>query len=87
MTAGGVRPADQITNIGLPLARLAKLWAAGTGIALLLVASECLVAQVLADPLVVAGAGEASLFHLVVAAPVIGTLARWLPRDRTPVEA
>lgn len=149
MTAVATRQADQVTRAGLPLTRLAMLWAAGTGIAVLLVASAYLVAQELADPLVVAGAGEVTLddvtgftifgatvgaalavaigrfsrrprltflavtlialagyavvpftaagsfgtalwlnlFHLVVAVPVIGMLARWLPGDRTSVEA
>ncbi len=149
MTAVDTRQADQVTKTSLPLTRLAKLWAAGTGIALLLVVSAYLVAQELADPLVVAGVGEVTLdnftgftifgatvgaalavaigrfsrrprltflaatlialagyavvplaaaesigtaiwlnlFHLVVAVPVIGMLARWLPGDRTSVEA
>ena len=149
MTTADTRQADQVTETTLPLTRLAKLWATGTGIALLLVASAYLVAQALADPLVVAGAGEVTLdnvtgftivgatvgaalaaaigrfsrrprltflvatliavagyavvpiaaaesigtaiwlnlFHLIVAVPVIGILARWLPRDRTSVQA
>lgn len=149
MTAADIRQTDQVTRTTPPLTRLSKLWAAGTGIALLLVASAYLVAQELADPLAVAGAGGVTLgyltgftivgatvvaalaaafgrfsrrprltflaaamiavagyavvpvstaetistalwlilSHLVVAVPVIGMLARWLPEDRASVEA
>lgn len=148
MTAAETRRADQVTTTTIPLTRLVRLWAAGTGIAVLLVASAYLVAEELADPLVVAGAGEVelanvtgltfvgatvgaaltvaigrfsrrprltfhaaslialagcavvplataesmgtavwlNLFQLIAALPVIGMLARWLPRDGTPVE-
>lgn len=149
MTAQDTRQPDQVTKTTLPLMRLAKLWAAGTGIAILLVASAYLLAQEIANPLVVTGAGEVTLdnvtgftvfgatvgavlavgigrlsrrprptflaattialagyavvpfsasesletalwlnlFHLVVAVPVIGMLARWLPADWSSVEA
>ncbi len=148
MTATDTRQANHVTKTGLSIARLAKLWAAGTSTAVLLVATAYLVAQALADRLVVAGTGEVTLgnvtgftifgatvgaalavaigrfsrrprptflavalialagyavvpftaaasigtalwlnlFHLVVAVPVIGMLARWLPGDRTSVE-
>ena len=148
MTAVDARRADRTSRVGLPFTRLAELWAAGTGIAVLLVASAYLTARELADPLVVAG-GEVSLgnvtgftvfgasvgaalalairrfsrkprstflvatlialagyavvpftaaesiatalwlnlFHLVVAVPVVGMLARWLPRDQGSDEA
>lgn len=149
MTAIDRRQTDQVTRAGLPIMRLAKLWAAGTGIAVLLAASAYLIAQEFADPLIVSGAGEVTLdnvtgftvfgamigaalavaigrytrkprpmffavtmialagyavvpftaaesietalwlnlLHLVVAVPVIGMLARWLPRDRASAEA
>lgn len=149
MTAANTRRDDQVTETSLRLTRLARLWAAGTGIALLLVASAYLVTHELADPSVIAGGGEVtldivvgftilgasvgavlavavgrfsrrprltflaatliglagygvvplvtaqsigtatwlSLLHLVGAVPVIWMLARWLPPDRTSVEA
>lgn len=149
MTAVDIGQADQVTKTSLPLTRLTKLGAAGTGVALLLVASAYLLATGIAGPLVVTGAGEItlgnvigftifgstigvalayaigrftrkprftftavalialagyavvpftaaesvetatwlSILHLVVATPVIGMFSRYLPRDRTSVEA
>ena len=149
MTSVDTRRPDPVTSTGLPLIRLAKLWAAGTGLAVLLVAAAYLGAQEIADPLIVSGTGEVTLddvtgftlfgatvgaalavvigrfsrrprptflaatiiavagyavvpftaaesietalwlnlFHLVVAVPVIGLVARWLPPDRTSAGA
>jgi len=61
MTAVDTRQAGQVTRNGFPIMRLARLWTAGAGIAVLLVASGYLVARELADTLVVAGVGEVTL--------------------------
>lgn len=148
MTTTDTRQIDQINTTSLSVARLARLWAAATATALLLVGATYLMAQQLGEPLIVNGAGEVTLgnvtgftilgatigaalaialgrfsrrprstfltatlialagysvvpftaaqstgtalwlnlFHLVVAAPVIGMLARWLPEARTTAE-
>ncbi len=61
MTATDTRQATHVTKTRLSIPHLAKLWAAGTSTAVLLIATAYLVAQVLADPLVVAGTGEVTL--------------------------
>lgn len=61
VTATDIRRTDKVTRTTPSFTRLTKLWAAGTGIALLLVASAYLVAHELADPLAVEGAGAVTL--------------------------
>lgn len=149
MTELETRQAEMVSRTGSPVRGLVTLWAAGTGIAVLLAALAYLTARELTGPLVVADAGEVTLgnvigftifgatvgaalavaverfsrrprptflavtvialagyavvpftaatsigtalwlnsFHLVVAVPVVGILARWLPRDRSSVAA
>lgn len=71
MTAADTRRAEQVTKTSLPLTRLAKLWAAGTGVALLLVASAYLASRELADPLVVVDGGEVTL-DIVTGSTILG---------------
>jgi hypothetical protein len=79
MTAVGTRRATDITKAGVPIKRLAILWAAGTGVAVLLVASAFLLAQEFANPLIVAGTGEVTLYNVtgftILGATVGATLA------------
>jgi hypothetical protein len=70
--------------------RLARLWAAGTGSAVLLVSSAYLIARQLADPLVVTGAGEITLGSVTgftilgatIGAALAGGIARFSRRPR-----
>lgn len=64
MTAVDTRRAKDITKASVPVKRLAFLWAAATGVAVLLVAAAFLLAQEFANPLVVAGTGEITLANV-----------------------
>lgn len=141
--------AAEVSTTRRPIRSLPKLWAAGTGIAVLFVAAAYVLAYEMTGPLVATGIGEITLdnvigltifvstvgaalayvagrfarrprltflaatlialagyavvpfsaaetvetaiwlnmFHVVVAIPVIGMLTRYLPRNRTSVEA
>lgn len=149
MNAVDTHEASEVSTTRHPISSFVRLWAVGTGIAVLLVASAYQLAVTVSGPLVVTDIGEITLgnvtgftllgstigaamasvigrftrkprmvfgvvatialagyavvpftaaesvetamwlnsFHLLVAIPVIGTLARSLPTNRTRAEA
>lgn len=87
MNAVDTRPAARVSRTPGPIRSLARLWIIGTGLAVLFVTSVYFVADAVAGPLVVAGAGEVTLSNVVgftllgstvgaALAYVIGRLAR-----------
>lgn len=65
MNAVETRRAAEAATPPHPIIGLARLWAAGTGIAVLAVAGAFVLANAVGGPLVVAGAGEVTLGNVV----------------------
>jgi hypothetical protein len=65
MNAVDTRPTAKVSPIRRPIKSLANLWAVGTGIAIVAVASVYLLANEVAGPLVVVGAGEIGVGDVV----------------------
>jgi hypothetical protein len=65
MNAVDTRRVAEFSPTRRPISSLAKLWAAGTGIAIVAVASVYLLAHEVAGPLVVAGAGEVGVGDVI----------------------
>ena len=65
MNAVATRPAAEVSSTRRPISSLAGLWATGTGMAVLLVASAYFLANASAGPLVVTGAGEVTLGNVI----------------------
>lgn len=65
MNAVDTREAAAVATTPRPTRSLAKLWAAGTGIAIVTVASASFLARAVAGPLVVTGAGEITLGNVI----------------------
>lgn len=90
MTAAETRRATDITKASVPIKSLSILWAAGTGVAVLLVTAAFLLAQEFANRLVVAGTGEVTLvnvtgftvFGATVGAALAYVLGRFARRPR-----
>lgn len=65
MNAVDARQTAEVSTTRRPIKPLAKLWAAGTGIAVLLVAGAYLLADAVGGPLVVEGMGAVTVDNVV----------------------
>ncbi|MFZ0012586.1 MAG: DUF6069 family protein [Acidimicrobiia bacterium] len=65
MNAVDTRRVAEVSPTRRPIRSLAKLWAAGTGIAIVAVASVYLLANEVAGPLVVTSAGEVTMSDVI----------------------